>query len=76
LEVSREIDKIVSEWNNEISETTDKTQNNLSETREDIEKSNPFSRTLDYKKPYMRGEDVRALQEFLNSNGFNTNGVD
>jgi len=76
LEVSREIDKIVSDWNEEISETTDETQSNLNETREEVEKSNPFLRTLGYKKPYMRWEDVRALQEYLNANGFNTNGVD
>jgi len=76
LEVSNEIDKILSDWNNQIDFTTKKTKSELVSSKKEINKENPFYQTLSFKKPRMKWDDVKALQEYLTNNGFDTNWVE
>ena len=74
--VSNEITKIIEEWNKSIEATTKETKNNLSQAKDKIKENNPFNRTLGYKKPYMKWDDVKVLQEYLSNNWFDTKWVD
>ncbi len=74
--ISHEIDKLVSNWNNEIDSTTQKTQWELVSSRKEIKKENPFNRTLGFEKTRMKWDDVKALQVYLTNNGFDTNWVE
>ncbi len=76
LKVSKEIDKLISDWNNQIESTTKKTKSELVSSKKEIKQKNPFYQTLSFKKPRMKWDDVKALQKYLTNNGFDTNWVE
>ncbi len=72
-EIDKQIDNIIYKWNNDIDKTTNNTQANLSNNKDNIEKLNPFSRRLSLQEPRLKWSDVQALQVYLTNNWFDTN---